>query len=98
MTMTYEEALAEWGARQLEAAGYSTINRSTVSVSLGYEEVTGGCDTCGYGGRGGFSTVEISGRTNHNKKYAYVQIEDANMLDVFKGLMEVSGGTIIDAV
>lgn len=92
--MKYEDALAEWGARQLEK-NYpgDKIDRDTVRVDLGYEPESGGCDTCGYGSRGGFSTVEISARTIGGT-YEWLQIEDANMLDVFKGLMEVSGGTI----
>lgn len=98
MGMSYDEALQEWGARQLEDNGSLTIDRSTVSVDLGYQEGYGGCDTCGYGGRDGFSVININGRTKMNNVYQWTQIEEANMLDVFKGLMEVSGGVVTDAV
>lgn len=98
MGMSYDEALQEWGARQLEDNGSLTIDRSTVSVDLGYEEAWGGCDTCGYGGRGGFSVININGRQKINNVYRHTQIDEANMLDVFKGLMEVSGGAMTDAV
>lgn len=93
--MKYEEALAEWGARQLENRGAGPIDRSTVEVDLGYEEGYGGCDTCGYGGRDGYSTINISGQTASGYGLQeYCTIDDANMFDVFKGLIEVSGGML----
>lgn len=84
--MNYNEALQEWGARCLEAAGNGNIARSTVSVETGYT-TNGYCETCTYT----TSCIEISGR-NTEKTYVSLDTTEFNydMGEFLKEVVEVA--------
>lgn len=50
MSMPYEDALREWGARKLEEAGHTNVDRSIVNVEMdfnqGYHCGCGGDPNC----------------------------------------------------
>lgn len=100
--MKYDEALREWGARKLEAAGYGDVNRQSVIVEMEFNEgyaCCGGRDPdcyCSFA-ESPSASVMIRG-SSYNMRNARVEIDhwSFDFATILKEIVEAGGGTVTE--